>query len=444
MFDAVSEKLQAVLDRFRSRGVLTRENIQEGMKQVRMALLEADVSYKVVKKFIAKVEERAVGEVQLAGVHPGQQIVKIVYDELVNIMGDAGGGLALDEECTVVLMAGLQGSGKTTTCGKLALKMRKERMKKPLLVAADVRRPAAIEQLEKVGEQAGVEVFTGDRRNPVKICREGVKYARRMGFDLVILDTSGRLHVDDELMEELALIARKVSPHEILLVCDAMTGQDAVKSAREFNARLEIDGVILTKLDGDARGGAALSIRTITGKPIKYVGTGEKLDQLELFHPDRMASRILGMGDVVSLVERAEKVIKKEEAARMAEKLSQARFTFEDFLQQIEQMKRMGPIKELLKMIPGMGKQLKNMDFDDREIVRIEAIIRSMTPEERRNPEIIKKSRRERIARGSGTRPVDVSRLIKDFKEMRKMMKRMMSGGPRGLGRNLFGNMPFS
>lgn len=443
MFDSLSEGLQKVLDKFKSRGVLTHENIKEGLKAVRLSMLEADVSYQVVKQFIGKVEERAVGEVQLKGVNPGQQIVKIVNDELIHIMGDSEGGIHLQQPETIVMTAGLQGSGKTTTCGKLAAMMRKEHGRKPLLVAADVRRPAAIEQLERVGEQTETEVFTGDRKNPVKICRDGVKYAQKNGFDLVILDTAGRLHVDDELMKELEKIHKKVSPHEILLVCDAITGQDAVKSAREFNRRLEISGVILTKLDGDARGGAALSVRTITGKPIKYLCSGEKLDQIEEFHPDRMASRILGMGDVVSLVEKAEKVIEKEEAEKMAEKLATATFTLDDFLSQIQQMRKMGPVKDLVKMIPGMNKQLKNMDFDENEINKIEAIIRSMTKQERKKPDIIKKSRRQRIASGSGTRNADVSRLIKDFRQMKKMMKKMMSGGIKGLGRQLFGNMPF-
>ncbi|MFC1478970.1 signal recognition particle protein [Planctomycetota bacterium] len=441
MFDALSDSIQTVLDKFRSRGVLTRENIEEGMKTVRLSMLEADVSYKVVKQFINKVEERAVGEIQIKGVNPGQQIVKIVQDELINIMGDSGGGIHLETPVTVVMTAGLQGSGKTTTCGKIARLMQEEQSRKPLLVAADVRRPAAIEQLERLGEQLGVEVFAGNRKDPVKICREGVKHGQKNGFDLVILDTSGRLHVDDELMKELEQIDKKVSPHEILLVCDAITGQDAVKSAREFNRRLEISGVVLTKLDGDARGGAALSIRTITGKPIKYICTGEKLDQIEEFHPDRMASRILGMGDVVSLVEKASKVIEQEDAEKMAEKLAKAQFTLDDFMSQIQQMKKMGPMKDLVKMIPGMNKQLKNLDFDEKEITKIEAIIQSMTKEERVKPDVIKKNRRQRIAHGSGTRSADVSRLIKDFSQMKKMMKKMMSGGIRGLGKQFFGNM---
>jgi len=444
MFDALSEGLQSVLDTFRSRGVLTSENIKEGMKAVRLSMLEADVSYQVVKQFIGRVEERAVGEIQLKGVNPGQQVVKIVHDELIHIMGDSGGGIQPEQPLTIVMTAGLQGSGKTTTCGKLARMLREQHGKRPLLVAADVRRPAAIEQLEKVGAQADADVFTGDRKNAITICRDGVKHARKNGYGMVILDTSGRLHVDDDLMKELEMINSKVGPHEILLVCDAITGQDAVTSAHEFNRRLEITGVVLTKLDGDARGGAALSIRTITGKPIKYICTGEKLDQIEEFHPDRMASRILGMGDVVSLVEKAEKVIEKEEAEKMAEKLSKAEFTLDDFLTQIQQMRKMGPMKDIMKMIPGMNKQLKNLDFDEREITRIEAIIQSMTPEERKNPDVIKKSRRLRIAGGSGSQSADVSRLIKDFRQMQKMMKKMMSGGIGGFGKQLFGNMPFT
>ncbi len=443
MFETITDGLTKVLDKFRSRGVLTSENIAEGLKNVRNAMLEADVSYKVVKQFIKKVEERAVGEVELKGVNPGQQVVKIVNDELTRIMGDSGGGLNLQPEMTVVMMAGLQGSGKTTTSGKLARLMRDEAGRKPLLVAADVRRPAAIEQLQRLGEQLGIEVFTGNRKDPVKICVQAVKHAKKNGMNLVILDTSGRLHVDDELMKELEQIQKKASPDEIILVCDSMTGQDAVKSAYEFNERLEIGGVILTKLDGDARGGAALSLRTITGKPIKYICTGEKMDQIEEFHPDRMASRMLGMGDVVSLVEKAQKAVDEEEAARMAEKMAKAEFTLDDFLSQIQQIKKMGSIKEMLKMIPGMNKQLKNVDFDDNEIVKIEAMIQSMTLEERNKPDIIKKGRRLRISRGSGVQPHDVSRLVKDFQQMRKMMKKMMGGGMKGFGKGLLGNLPF-
>ncbi|MFH1708602.1 MAG: signal recognition particle protein [Planctomycetota bacterium] len=444
MFDTLSIGLLSVLDKFRSRGVLTAENIQEGMKSVRLAMLDADVSYKVVKQFIQKVEERAVGAIQVRGVNPGQQIVKIVSDELIAIMGDGGGGIHLQPGLTVVMMAGLQGSGKTTTSGKLARLLLEKYKCKPMLVAADVRRPAAIEQLEKLGAQTGVPVFTGDRKDPVRICEMGVQQAKAAGLDLVILDTSGRLHVDDELMKELEVIRKRVTPHEIILVCDAMTGQDAVKSAFEFNSRLEISGVILTKLDGDARGGAALSVRTITGKPIKYICSGEHLDAIEEFHPDRMASRILGMGDVVSLVEKAQKVVDQEQAAVMAEKLARAEFTLEDFMSQIQQMKKMGPMKDILKMIPGMGKQLKNMDFDEKEVVRIEAMIQSMTKAERLDPDIIRKGRRERIAKGSGTKPADVSRLVRDFDEMRKMMKKLMSGGMKGLGKMLGGGgMPF-
>lgn len=443
MFETLSNGIQSVLDRFRSRGVLTSENIKEGMKKVRLAMLEADVSYKVVKQFINKVEDRAIGEVKLKDVNPGQQIVKIVNDELINIMGKSGEGLPTDDDINIIMVAGLQGSGKTTTCGKLAKLVREEHGCSPLMVAADTRRPAAIEQLERVGEQVGVNVFTGDRKNPVKICAKAVKHAKKNDFDFIILDTSGRLHVDDELMKELEKIEKKVSPDEIYLVCDAMTGQDAVKSAREFNRRLEIEGVILTKLDGDARGGAALSVRTITGKPIKFICTGEKLDAIEKFHPDRMASRILGMGDVVGLVEKAEKVVAKEEAEKMAEKFYEGQFTFDDFLKQIEQMKKMGPLKDIISMIPGMGSQLKNIDFDEKEIVRIQAMIESMTQEERRNPDIIKKSRRNRIAEGSGNTGPQVARLIKDFRKMRKMMKKMMSGGMKDFKKNMMRNLPF-
>ena len=424
MFEAISERLGTVFDHLRRSGKITEKNIREGMRQVRTALLEADVHYNVVRDFTRKVTEQAVGEKVVRSVSPGQQIVKIVHDELIELMGPVDHRIPFASDGpTVIMLAGLQGSGKTTTCGKLA-RFLIAKGKHPMLVAADVKRPAAIEQLQVVGEQIGVPVYAQVGGNPVKICARAVKQARKDGQDVVILDTAGRLHIDEEMMHEVRDIARTVSPQQVYLVCDAMTGQDAVNSAARFNDDLELDGVILTKLDGDARGGAALSVKAITGKPIKFVGTGEKFDRLEEFHQDRMADRILGMGDVVSLVERAQETVDVEQAAKLQAKLRKNTLNLEDFMGQLKQLKRMGPLKELLGMIPGMGKQMPIPELDGGELNQIEAIIQSMTPAERQDPEIIDGSRRVRIARGSGSDPTDVSGLLKQFRQMKQVMRK--------------------
>lgn len=437
MFESLSETFQGLFQRFTGQGKLTERNIKDGLREVKVALLEADVNYKVVKGFIRSVTEKAVGQEVIRSIRPGEQIIKIVHDELVSLMG----GEAVELEFassgpTVVMMVGLQGSGKTTTCAKLAMFFRKRRKVRPFMVAADVQRPAAVEQLKKLGRQIDVPVYSEEGRRPLRICQRGIEEARRQGADLVILDTAGRLHIDEPLMEELGEIAARVSPHNILMVVDAMVGQDAVNSAKAFNERLEIDGIILTKLDGDTRGGAALSIRYVTGKPIYFVGVGERLDRLEVFHPDRMADRILGMGDIVSLVEEAQEAIDEKEARKLSEKLMQNRFDFEDFLVQIRQIKKMGSLKGILEKIPGMGRMLKGVEIDDKELSHVEAMILSMTPEERANPGIINPSRKRRIARGSGMLVQDVNALLKQFKQMTKMIKKMgfgqMMGAPWG------------
>ncbi len=428
MFETISEQLGAVFERLRRSGRITEKNVRESMRQVRTALLEADVHYNVVRDFTRKVTEQAVGEKIIRSVSPGQQIVKLVHDELIELMGPVDHRIPFASDGpTVIMLAGLQGSGKTTTCGKLA-KFFIAKGKHPCMVAADVKRPAAVEQLRIVGEQVGVPVYFESGGNPVKICARAVKQAKKDGRDVVILDTAGRLHIDEEMMGEIRDIARTVHPHQIYLVCDAMTGQDAVNSAASFNEDLELDGVILTKMDGDARGGAALSVKAVTGKPIKFVGTGEKLDRLEEFHPDRMADRILGMGDVVSLVERAQETVDVEEAARLQAKLRKNTLNLEDFMVQLKQLKRMGPLKELLGMIPGMGKQMAMPELDGTELTQIEAMIQSMSPAERAEPDLIEASRRARIARGSGTEPADVSGLLKQFKQMKQMMRRFGPG----------------
>ncbi|MDT8440467.1 MAG: signal recognition particle protein [Desulfuromonadales bacterium] len=438
MFDNLTEKFDSVFKQLRGRGRLSEENIQQALREVRLALLEADVNFKVVKDFTAAVRERAVGQDVLKSLTPGQQVVKIVRDELGLLMGgDEDNRLDLAARPPVpILLCGLQGAGKTTTCGKLALKLRRDK-RTPLLVPADVYRPAAIEQLKTLGRQLDIPVF--DSRadmDPVEICRQARDYADRQGYDTLILDTAGRLHVDDALMQELERICAALEPREILLVADAMTGQDAVNVASSFNERLALTGVILTKLDGDARGGAALSIRAVTGKPIKLVGLGEKLDALESFHPDRMAQRILGMGDVLSLIEKAEAAIDLDGAARMEQQLREEGFTLVTFKEQLQAIKKMGSMESLLSMIPGAGKamkQMKGLQPPDEELKKIEAIINSMTMKERRDHRIINGSRRLRIANGSGTRVQDVNQLLKRFTEAQKMMKKMQKMGPKGL-----------
>ena len=426
VFESLSEKLQNALGKLKGKGKLSEKDVDAAMREVRLALLEADVNFKVVKDFIKRVKERAVGSEVMESLTPGQQVIKIVNEELTKLMGEKEAKLNIaSSPPTIILMCGLQGSGKTTTSGKLALNQLKKN-KKPLLVACDVYRPAAIKQLQVVGEKIGVPVFTmGDKVSPVDIAKAAIEHGKKNNNDLIIIDTAGRLHIDEELMEEITNIKEAVNPHEVLLVVDAMTGQDAVNVAEVFNSRLDITGVILTKLDGDARGGAALSIRAVTNKPIKFVGMGEKLDQLEPFHPDRMASRILGMGDVLSLIEKAQATLDEKKALELEKKIRSQQFTLEDFLDQIDQVKNLGPLDEILGMIPGINnKALKNLDIDEKEIVKIQAIIQSMTPEERNNPSIINSSRRKRIASGSGTTVQDVNKLLKQFRETKKMMKR--------------------
>ncbi len=430
MFEALSASLEAVFKKLRGRGQLTEANIQEGLREIRVALLEADVSYKVVKDFIAHVTQRAVGQEVVKSVTPGQQIVKIVHDELVKLMGPADSAIPFAQPGpTVIMLIGLQGSGKTTTAAKLA-KHVLARGHSPMLVAADVQRPAAIDQLKLLGGQLQIPVYAESGSRPVRICQNALAAAGQQNRDTLIMDTAGRLHIDQQLMAELKEISAKVNPHQKYLVCDAMTGQDAVTSAAEFNSQLVIDGVILTKLDGDARGGAALSIKAVTGKPIKFVGIGEKLDRLEEFHPDRMASRILGMGDVVSLVEKAQQAVDIEQAVKIQEKIRENTLTLEDFLGQLQQVKKMGPLGELLKMIPGMGKQIgeEELAASEDQIKVIEAIIRSMTRKERDDPGVIGGSRKRRIAAGSGTTVQDVNMLLKQFKQMKGMLRQMSQG----------------
>lgn len=423
MFESISNSLENVFSKLRGKGRLTESNIKEGLHEVRLALLEADVNYKVVKDFIQHVTERAVGEEVIKSIAPGQQVIKIVHDELIRLMGESDTSLPFkDGEQTLIMLVGLQGSGKTTTAGKLARTIM-SKGRKPLLVAADVQRPAAIEQLKVLGQQLNVPVYSEHQSLPVKICKNAVKCAKENMNDVVIFDTAGRLHIDEDLMSELKEIKEKLQPHQIYFVCDSMTGQDAVNSAKEFNARLGFDGVILTKLDGDTRGGAALSIRAVTGKPIKFVGIGEKLDRLEEFHPDRMASRILGMGDVVSLVERAQQAIDQEEAQKLSKKIQTDTLGLDDFLAQLQQIKKMGPLKEIIGMIPGIGSKVDGMNVDEKQLQKVEAIIKSMTIEERVDPDIINGSRRQRVANGSGTTIQDVNQLLKQFKSMKKLMK---------------------
>lgn len=422
-FEGLSEKLTNVFKRLKSRGKLSEPDVKEAMREVRLALLEADVSYKVVKDFVSKVSERAVGEDVLTSLTPAQMVVKIVNEELVSLMGNSNAKINIPSKppC-IIMMCGLQGSGKTTHAAKLA-KFFKEQGHRPLLVACDIYRPAAINQLQVVGEKAGVKVFEMGQINPVKISTEALKYAKDYGHDMVLIDTAGRLHIDIELMDELKNIKSEVSPHEIMLVVDAMTGQDAVNVAKAFDEALGITGVLMSKLDSDTRGGAALSVLSVTGKPIKFVGMGEKLDEFEQFHPERMASRILGMGDILTLIEKAETVVDAKEAERLTKKLQDSTFDMNDLLDQLRQIQKMGSIKNIISMLPGVGDKVKDIDVDEKQFSRIEAVITSMTNQERAKPSIINPSRKKRIAKGSGTKVEDVNRLIKQFEQMNQLMK---------------------
>ena len=424
MFENLSERLERSFKILKGEGKITEINVAETLKDVRRALLDADVNYKVAKQFTDTVKTKALGQDVLTAVKPGQLMVKIVHDELATLMGGETAEVNLSQNPSIILMSGLQGSGKTTFSGKLAKMLKSKKGKRPLLVACDVYRPAAIEQLKVLGEQIDVPVYTEeDSKDPVSISANAVKYAKENHFDLVIVDTAGRLAIDEQMMNEIEAIKKKINPTETLFVVDSMTGQDAVNTAKEFNDRLDFDGVVLTKLDGDTRGGAALSIRTVVDKPIKFVGTGEKLEAIDYFHPARMADRILGMGDIVSLVERAQEQYDEEEAKRLQKKIAKNQFDFNDFLSQIHQIKKMGNLKDLASMIPGVGKAIKDMDIDDNAFKSIEAIIYSMTPKERSNPELLNRSRRQRIAAGSGTSIQEVNRLIKQFDQTRKMMR---------------------
>jgi len=430
MFENLSERLDRSFKLLKGQGRITEINVAETLKDVRKALLDADVNYKVAKTFTDTVKEKALGQDVLTAVKPGELMVKIVHDELAELMGGETVELNLTGKPAVILMSGLQGSGKTTFSGKLAKMLKDKKSKRPLLVADDIYRPAAIEQLKVLGEQINVPVYSEpENKNPVQIAQNAIKYARQMGNDVVIIDTAGRLAIDEQMMNEIASIKEAVHPDEILFVVDAMTGQDAVNTAKEFNDRLDFNGVVLTKLDGDTRGGAALSIRTVVNKPIKFVGTGEKMDAIDPFHPTRMADRILGMGDIVSLVEKAQEQYDAEEAKRLQKKIAKNQFDFNDFLSQIQQIKKMGNLKDLASMIPGVGKALKDEEIDDDAFKGIEAIIYSMTPEERTNPGILNGSRRARIAKGSGTTVAEVNKLLKQFDETRKMMKMMTAKG---------------
>jgi signal recognition particle subunit SRP54 len=440
MFENLSERLEKSFKLLKGQGRITEINVAETLKEVRRALLDADVNFKIAKDFTATVKEKAMGQDVLASVKPSQMMVKIVHDELVALMGGQKADLNIKGNPAVILIAGLQGSGKTTFSGKLGNFLKSKRGRQPLLVAGDVYRPAAIEQLKIIGEQAGIPVYTEEGMlDPVAIAKNGIRHARQHGYDLVIVDTAGRLAVDEQMMQEITAIKAAIDPEEILFVVDSMTGQDAVNTAKEFNDRLDFDGVVLTKLDGDTRGGAALSIRQVVNKPIKFIGTGEKLDALDIFYPERMADRILGMGDIVTLVEKAQEQFDSEEAIRLQRKLAKDQFNFNDFLKQIQQVKKMGNIKDLAAMIPGVGKAVKDLDMDDNSFKGIEAIIQSMTPEERENPLILNGSRRKRIASGSGTTVQAVNQLLKQFDETRKMMKMVAAG--KNLGR-MMGNLP--
>jgi len=432
MFENLSEKLEKAFKVLKGHGSISEINVAQTMKEIRKALLAADVDFKTAKKFTNTVKEKALGEQVLTAVEPGQLLTKIMRDELAELMGSKQSEINLEGSPTVILIAGLQGSGKTTFSGKLALHLKSKQNKRPLLVACDVYRPAAIDQIGVLAEQVGVDVYQ-DRENkkPVEIAQAAIKYAKSNGHNVVIVDTAGRLAVDEDMMQEIAAVKSAINPNEILFVVDSMTGQDAVNTAKSFNDRLNFDGVVLTKLDGDTRGGAALTIRSVVDKPIKFIGTSEKMDGLDVFHPDRMANRILGMGDVISLVERAQQQFDEEEARKIQKKIAKNQFGFDDFLKQIQQIKKMGNVKDLMGMIPGMGKAMKGMDIDDDAFKGIEAIIHSMTKEERTNPQLLNGSRRKRIADGSGTSVQEVNQLIKQFGQMGKMMKMMQGGGAK-------------
>jgi signal recognition particle subunit SRP54 len=438
MFENLSERLEKSFKILKGEGRITEINVAETLKDVRRALLDADVNYKTAKEFTETVKQKALGQNVLTAIKPEQLMVKIVHDELATLMGGTAVDINIKGSPAIILISGLQGSGKTTFSAKLANMLKSKRGKNPLLVAGDVYRPAAIEQLKVLGEQIGVSVYAEEaNKNPIKIAQNAVQYAKQRGKDLIIIDTAGRLAIDEQMMNEIESIKNAVNPQEILFVVDAMTGQDAVNTAKEFNERLDFDGVVLTKLDGDTRGGAALSIRSVVNKPIKFVGTGEKLDAIDVFHPERMADRILGMGDIVSLVEKAQEQYDEEEARRLQKKIAKNQFDFNDFLSQIRQIKKMGNLKDLASMIPGVGKQIKDLDIDDDAFKGVEAIILSMTPDERSRPEILNGSRRARIAKGSGTSIQEVNKLIKQFDETRKMMRLMTTGGPRKMMRNV-------
>ncbi|MDM8516400.1 signal recognition particle protein [Desulfobacterales bacterium HSG16] len=443
MFENLNEKLDAAFKKLKGHGKLSEKNIEDGLKEVRMALLEADVHYRVVKSFITGVKKRALGQEVMNSLTPGQQVIKIVNEELTQLMGQTNEEITLSGPVPIAIMlVGLQGSGKTTTAGKLATHLRKNG-RKPYLVPADVYRPAAIDQLKTLGNQLSIPVHPSDKgADPVDICMQAKNAAKQENYDTLLIDTAGRLHVDEELMDELVRIKERLQPSDILFVADAMTGQDAVNIAKSFDDALDIGGVILTKMDGDARGGAALSIKSITGKPIKFIGVGEKANQLETFHPERMASQILGMGDMLTLIEKAQESVDEEKAMELEKKLRKNQFTLEDFRDQMVQVRQMGPLEDLLGMIPGFGKmkQMKNFQVDESELVRIEAIINSMTPKERRQHTIINGSRRRRIAKGSGTTVQDINRLLKNYNQVMKLMKKINKGGMKGLGR---GMMPF-
>lgn len=444
-FEGLADRLQSTIQKIRGKGKVTEADVKEMMREVRLALLEADVNFKVVREFIKKVSERAVGQEVMKSLTPGQQVIKVVKEELTDLMGGTQSQIAVAKKPpTVIMMAGLQGAGKTTTTGKLANLLRKQHNRNPLLVAADIYRPAAIKQLETLGKQLNMPVFSlGDQVSPVEIARQAIEKAKEDHHDYVLIDTAGRLHIDDELMQELAEVKNVANPDEIFLVVDAMTGQDAVNVAKHFNDELDITGVILTKLDGDTRGGAALSIRSVAQKPIKFVGMGEKLDALEPFHPERMASRILGMGDMLTLIEKAQATVDEEKAKEIEHKFRTATFTFDDFLEQLGQVRNMGPLDELIKMMPGANKMkgIGNLQIDEKQISHVEAIIRSMTKEEKEKPEMINASRRRRIAKGSGRTVQEVNRLLKQFEEMKKMIKQMTGMQKKGKKGRL--NFPF-
>ncbi len=441
MFNNLTEKLDKALHVLKGHGSITEVNVAETLKEVRRALLDADVNFKTAKEFTNTVKEKALGQNVLTTLQPGQLMVKLVKDELAELMGGETAGINLSGAPTVILMSGLQGSGKTTFSGKLANYLKTKKTKKPLLVACDIYRPAAINQLHVVGDQIGVEVYSEpDNKNPVDIAQKAIAYAKQNGFNVVIVDTAGRLAIDEAMMTEIANVHKAINPQETLFVVDAMTGQDAVNTAKAFNDRLNFDGVVLTKLDGDTRGGAAISIKSVVDKPIKFIGTGEKMDAIDVFHPARMADRILGMGDVVSLVERAQEQFDEEEARKIQKKIAKNQFGFDDFLSQIQQVKKMGSMKDLVGMIPGAGKALKDVDIDDDAFKGIEAIIHSMTPTERTQPSVINGSRKKRIAKGSGTSVQQVNQLLKQFNQMSKMMKMMQGGGGKKM-MQMMGNM---